>query len=273
MNTRITIVLALLLICVAQSACGISPAEKSATATQAAAQAAAASFATQTAQAPTGTPTYTSSPTVTPSPTATATPTPTLKPTNTSTITPTATPQWMGAGLVLEDLPEGFQPMQEEELSYLRQGLPPDSLAFGFGDEAKSQAVMGYYLFLPTRADQLAFDGMLQATLDYLASSMGATGKSKPIHVQDDVGDARLASTFVLDQNGFKSRLDMILFRRGEVAAFLFVLYPDGDKPVVRMVDLARLLDGRIQDTSKVIPSSSTTTHISTGPNGIRTGL
>ena len=123
MNTRITIVLALLLICVAQSACGISPAEKSATATQAAAQAAAASFATQTAQAPTGTPTYTSSPTVTPSPTATATPTPTLKPTNTSTITPTATPQWMGAGLVAEDLPEGFQPMQEEELSSLSAGF------------------------------------------------------------------------------------------------------------------------------------------------------
>ena len=114
---------------------------------------------------------------------------------------------------------------------------------------------MGYYLFLPTRADQLAFDGMLQPTLDYLASSMGATGKPKPIHVQDDVGDARVASTFVLDQNGFKTRLDMIMLRRGEIAAFLFVLYPDGDKPVVRIVDLARLLDGRIQDTSKVIPS------------------
>ena len=63
------------------------------------------------------------------------------------------------------------------------------------------------------------------------------------------------------------------MLRRGEVAAFLFVLYPDGDKPGVHIVDLARLLDGRIQDTSKVIPSSSTTTHISTGPNGIRTGL
>ncbi len=171
MNTRITIVLVLLLICVAQSACGISPAEKSATATQAAAEAAAASFATQTAQAPTGTPTSTSSPTVTPSPTATATPTPTLKPTNPSTVTPTATPQWMGAGLVLEDLPEGSNASCRKEgcQALLRQGLPPDSLVFGFGDEAKSQAVMGYYLFLPIRADQLTFDGMLQATLDYFS--------------------------------------------------------------------------------------------------------
>jgi hypothetical protein len=269
MNTRITIVLAALLLCVAQSACRLSPAEKSTAATQASAD----SFATLTAQAPTGTPTYTSSPTVTPTATATVTPTPTLKPTNTATITPTATPQWMGAGLVVEDLPEGFQPMQEEEISSLRQGLPQDSLAFGFGDEAKSQAVMGYYLFLPTRAEQLTFDGMLQETLDYLASSMGAIGKSKPIPVHDDVGDTRLASGSVLDQSGYRTRLDMIMFRRGEIAVLLFVLYPDGDKPVMPIVDLAHLLDGRIQDTSKVIPTSSTTTHIATGPNGIRAGL
>jgi hypothetical protein len=269
MNPRKKIVLVSLLICVAQAACGLSQAEKSATATQAAAD----TFATLTAQAPTGTPTYTPSPTVTPTATATVTPTPTLKPTNTPTITPTATPQWMGAGLVLEDLPEGFQPMLEEDLSSLRQGLPRDSLAFGFGDDAKSQVVMGFYYPLPTRAEQHAFDGVLKETLDYYASILGATTKPKPIPVKDDVGDARLAYTLALVKSGFKSRLDMIMFRRGEVAAVLFVFYPDGDKSSVHIVDLARLLDGRIQDTSKVIPSSSTTTHISTGPNGNRTGL
>ena len=110
MNTRITFTLASLLIIIALSACGLTPAEKSATATQAAAD----SFATLTAQAPTETPTYTPSPTASLTPTATTTPTPTQKPTSTPTLTPTTTPHWMGAGLLLEDLPEGFQSMLEE---------------------------------------------------------------------------------------------------------------------------------------------------------------
>jgi hypothetical protein len=250
MNTKITFALVSLLIIVALSACGLTPAEKSATATQAAAD----SFATLTAQAPTGTPTYTPSPTFTLTPTATTTPTPTQKPTSTPTVTPTATPQWMGAGLLLEDLPEGFQSLQEEDLSPLRQSLPQNSIAFGFEDAVKSQVVMGYYVTLPTRDEQLAFDGTLPETIDYLASSMGATGKPKPIRVKPDLGEASVASTFVLNDGGYETRMDMALFRRGEVAAVLFIFYPGADKPVVRIVDLAHLLDGRIQDTYEATP-------------------
>ncbi len=41
----------------------------------------------------------------------------------------------------------------------------------------KGQIVMGYYITLPTRDEQLVFDGTLQETIDYLAASMGVTGK------------------------------------------------------------------------------------------------
>ena len=159
--------------------------------------------------------------------------------------------------------------MLEEDLSYLRQNLPQNSMAFGFEDAVKGQAVMGYYITLPTRAEQLAFDGVMQETLDYLAASLGATGKSKPIRVKPDLGEARLASTFVSNQSGFETRLDMLLFRRGEVSAILFVFYPDGDKPVVGIIDLAHLLDGRIQGMYEATPSADGNANIYTWQQGI----
>ena len=113
---------------------------------------------------------------------------------------------------------------------------------------------MGYYVTLPTRDEQLTFDSTLPETINYLGSSMGATGKPKPIRVKPDLGEASVASTFVSNDGGFETRMDMVLFRRGEVAAVLFVFYPGVDKPVVSIVDLAHLLDGRIQDTSEATP-------------------
>jgi hypothetical protein len=250
MKTKMTVLLVLLITGASQIACELSLAGQPAAATQAAAD----SFATLTAQAPTGTPTYTPSPTATTTATATATSTSTAKPTSTSTVTPTATPQWMGAGLVLEDLPDGFQPMPGEELDAIQESLPQNALAFGFGDEANGQVVMGYYMPVQSRDVQIVFDESLQDTVDYLASTMGATTKRKPIHVDGDVGVSRLATTFVSEQGGMDTRIDMMLFRRGEVAAFLFVIYPNGNKPAVHLTDLAQLLDGRIQAAYEALP-------------------
>ena len=70
MNTRAPFVLVLLVIGIVLSACGPSPAELDATATQASAHI----FATQTAQAPTATPTSTPNPTPTARPSPTTTP-------------------------------------------------------------------------------------------------------------------------------------------------------------------------------------------------------
>jgi len=245
-------VLTIVLLSIALVACGPSQAELDATATQAAAD----TFGTQTAQAPTATPTFTPSPTAT----ATNTPTPTFTatPTNTPTITPTPTPQWMGAGLVLGDMPTGFREMTEKEIGPLKQNLPDNSISFGFTNTSGTQIVMGYLISYPSQAEQLAFDGMLPDMLKLFASAYGATTTPESIPGLDGLGVSRAASMFVAERGGVALRWENILFRRGEIGAFLFVVCPDGEKPAVPGADLAYLLDGRIDQklTSQALETS-----------------
>jgi hypothetical protein len=233
-----TYLLASLLIIMLASACGPSAIEQAGTATQAAAN----SNATQTALAPTATPTKT------PTPTATSTPTATATPINTPTITPTPAPAWRDAVLVLEDLPEGFTPMAEDEISAMEQYSVQGAIGFGFIEEVKTQVIMGVYEPLPSRADQITFDKILPDTAVILATSTGASNTPVAITGMDDIGDSCYAVTFLIDGGGFDMRVDMTLFRRGEVAVTLYTFYPDGDQPVFTAAEFARLLDQRIME-------------------------
>jgi hypothetical protein len=226
--------LLLLLIGVVLTACRPSQAEIDATATKVAADI----FATQTSEAPNATLTFT------PSPTSTSTVTP--SPTQTPTITPTPTPRLIAAALMLDDLPSGFQAMPPEGLGFIKKSVPESTVVFGFGDEASSQFVMGYLVPFTTRAEQIAFDDMLPEVIELYAAGFGADSTPEILPGLDDVGESRVAFTFVTDMLNESLRWDIIVFRRGEIAVFLFVAYPDGDEPVVPIGDLALLLDNRI---------------------------
>lgn len=242
MNAKNTCLLIFLLSIILLTACGPSAQEQAGTATQDAAN----KNATLTALAPTATPTTTPTPTATSTPTATTTPTSTPTPVNTPTMTPTPAPAWWDAVLVLEDLPEGFRAMTAEELSGLYQTMPPGTIGFGFIDDVKTQLIMGFYTPLPSRAEQIAFDNVLPDTAALTAAAAGATSEPQPISGMDEIGDACSAVTFVIAEGGLDMRVDLTVFRSGEVAAFLFSFYPDGDKPVLAAGDLANLLDQRI---------------------------
>lgn len=244
MKTTKTYLLAALLIIMLISACGPSPAEQAGTATQLAAN----NNATQTALAPTATSTETPTPTATSTPTETATPTLTPTPENTPTITPTPAPAWWDAVLVLEDVPEGFTPMSEDEISAMVNNSLQGAIGFGFVDELKSQVIMGVYEPVPSRAEQLMYDQILTESTGIVATSMGATETPVAIFGMEDIGDSSCAVTFLIDGGGFDLRVDLTLFRRGEVLVTLYTFYPDGDTPVFSAVDLARLLDQRIAE-------------------------
>jgi hypothetical protein len=231
-----------LLMIIILSACGFSPAEQAGTATQALLN----NYATQTALAPTATPTETATPTATSTPTVTATPisTPTL--TNTPTITPTPLPAWYNAVLVLGDLPKGFTPMAEDEISAMEQNSLQGAIGFGFIDEVKSQVIMGVYEPVPSRAEQITLDKILPDTASLLATSIGALESPQAITGMDDIGDSHYAVTFLVDGGGFDMRVDLTLFRRGEVVVTLYIFYPDGDQPVFTAGELAWMLDQRI---------------------------
>ena len=275
MNKRSSYLLVLLLICVALSGCGPSQAELDATATQVSADA----IATQTAQAPTATPTYTPSPTPTKTPTPTATPTPTNTPTATPTRTPTNTPtatptprptststvtpargstsqgttetalssRLKAYTLTLADLPAGFVELPPEQVQDLQRDLPEGSRAFGYSNGKGDQIVMGMLMPYPEQADQRLFDTMLPLMVETMQTALGAGADPKELEGLENIGEARVATTSVSEMGVISFRWDILGFRRGDVGVLLIAAHFDDEKPAVTVGDLARLLDGRIQ--------------------------
>jgi len=241
-KTSIPFTLVTLLICVILSGCGPSQAELDATSTQIAANI----FATQTAQAPTATPTFTPSPTAT----ATSTSTPTPTPTNTPTPTLTPTPGLSSVALTQDDFPVGFEAMPAEELRNLEQNYPEGASAFGFAENMDSQSVIG--ILFPcspcsTQAEQTVFDKMLPLSIQSMEIALGADKNPMNLPGLDDIGEARAGITSVDKEGAHPMRWDIAVFRRSEVVMVLIVAYPDGDKPFLPIVKLARLLDERIK--------------------------
>jgi hypothetical protein len=228
---------------------------------------AAAIYATETAEAPTSTPTPTNTPTptVTPTPTSTPTPTPTFtpKPTRTPTMTPTATPtsvptpDWSGMVLIAKDLPDRFWEMPPEALSFgpgnpSMVSLAPIETAFMLMDEVGNEAVSGFTVMLPTRAEQIDFDEQMsmyaKAISLGIAVGTGVEDLPEPQELPDlQIGDAStgIAMEMPVEDTG-AVHLEAVLFRRDKVGAFLFTICMSDQDPTLSIVDLARTLDERI---------------------------
>ena len=219
------------------AACVPSPEDVNATAPQAA----AASIAAQTAQAPTATLT------LTPTLTATITATPTLSPspTRTATITPTPTPRLMAAVLMLDDLPPEFRAVSPAELEDLLNKIPENAVGYGFLNDENIHLVLGYLIPYPSRSEQLTLDAILPSMDDTLALGFGAKTTPEAIPDLEDIGESRVGFSMVNSMEN-PLRMDVVIFRQGEVGEFLFITYPDGDDLTGLAGELARILDGRI---------------------------
>ncbi len=234
-----TIILVWLVMSALLTACGPSPEEQAATATQGAANI----FATLTAEAPTATMTFTPSPTATPTPTITPTPT------TTPTVTPTPTPQWMTTVLSLEDLPDGFRAMTTTEIDNFY--LPAKTNSFGFIDEANIQIVLGFLRPLETRIDQRTFDEGMPDLIAIFSGVAAQSSQPKALTGLDDIGEMRSGSSFVTTTAGLSFYYEVMLFRRGKVGVALFAICLEGDQLAVAAGDLARLIDGRLSPAAE----------------------
>jgi hypothetical protein len=252
MNTQKTVMLVSLLISALLSACGLSPAEQAGTATQAAAD----NNATLTAQAPTGTATFTPSPTASATPTLTPTSTPTPTPTITNTPEPTLTTKQIvsSMALTLDDLSPGFEVLPAEQILPMEQAYGEGASGFGFQDPRSSQVVMGVLMPVIARVDQKQFDSLMPQMLQSAAVGVGADSNAEPLSVLDEVGEAREGTSAVAKIGSLSLRYDIVVFRRGEVGALIFLVYPDGDEPAMTVADLSRVLDERIQSSLEANP-------------------
>lgn len=222
-------ILGLLLTISLLSACGPSQAELDATASQAA----AVMFATQTAEAPTSTPIPTSTPTPTKIPTATPTPQP----------DPNAMLGWKLLELpstFIAISPDGYGTGSGDEAFTINLGDGTQKTylienSFVFFDEERFEFVFGYTALFPTKSDQDVFDALVQ--------QLPKPGNVLPLNELEqlpieDIGDSSAGVTGIIDAG---RRMDHVRFRVGDIGAFVFIRYPDGQSPSIAVNHLAQV--------------------------------
>lgn len=201
------------------------------------------------------TPTPTPTNTPTPTPTRTPTPTPTSTSTNTPTATPTPLPDISRAVVKLDDLPSGFEEIPPEELGLTNEALSGEEFQaetlFAFLEPDRLEFVIGSTTLLLTRLEQAGFDIALarpEALTDSFVEGFGATDivEQAELDQMSGIGDASAGSTVVARVQNLPMRIDVAVFRRDIVGAFVVAMYLDGDEPVVTVEEVARRLDARI---------------------------
>lgn len=222
-------------------------------------------FATPTPTA-SPTPTATATPTVTPSPVPTDTPTP--LPTDTPEPSLTPTPDLSEVRITPFDLPRGFDPMPDAQLDQILSAMQGSDMepssAFGYitNDTAsRFQMLYGFISPLYTTFDQRAFDlGVSNPDLlvTMMASALGNTSVSdnRPISGLDDIGESRAGVTVAMSIEGVPMRMDMIMFRRGYIGAYVYTMYINGESPQITIQELATKLDAHAQDAIGVSTGS-----------------
>jgi len=190
-------------------------------------------------------------------------PTLTVTPINTPTVTPTSGPDISKAVLSLEDLPSGFEEISLDAFGLTKEDLSGDdfrieSIFTVMGTEP-FELVMVFTTLLPTRLDQAGFDVSLSQPDFLMESFVGGMGaidilEQKELAQLNDIGDASAGVTVVADLEGIPMRMDMAVFRRDIVGAFVLVMYIDGDVPVLTVDEVTNKLDDRFVE---VLPSGN----------------
>lgn len=207
---------------------------------------------------PTATPSITPTATATSTPTATATPTPTATPTATSTPTATPTPlpslkDFSGIIITQSDLPNGFSEVSETDFAFAEPsdiGLPIAE-HFAYVNEDAFTFVMGYTSAIEGQAQSLGVDYVFQnepeLVIESLAAQLRIDPESlRPLLLDAEVGEQAESFTTVTVVQDLELALDMVLFRRANVLAFVAVLHDAAQTPAMSIVDLAQTLDAKI---------------------------
>lgn len=182
-------------------------------------------------------------------------PTLTATPISTPTDIPTSVSDLSKAVLTLEDFPFGFTEMSLAEFGLTKEALSGEDFTveeiFVFLAADPLEIVIGFTTLLPTQLDQVGFDvGLHQPDfmMDAFVGGMGATDilEQKELPHLNDIADASAGLTVVADMEGIPMRMDMAVFRRDIVGAFVLVMYIDGDVPLWSVEEVTNKLDDRI---------------------------
>ena len=205
-------------------------------------QEAAHAYGTQTASAPTSTPT----PTRTPRPTVTPRP----------SSTPTPLPDLSAVILRLADLPAGYRAMPaaqfvgEPGTAFVTGDPIEASFAYARADAAV-QVIAGVAARIDPVRSGVSFESEKELYVDMLVGAISAamgeaqTGPIEHLEGMAGIGDSSAGATMLSNSGGVTTRIDLVLFQRGDVGVMIYMVYSEGSIPEPTILDVARLIDER----------------------------
>lgn len=168
-------------------------------------------------------------------------------------------PDLSDAVITLQDLPSGF-----EEIPPATFGLTKETMSqgqfkveslFTFLDAEHFEIIMGFTTLLPTKIDQSGFDlalGQPDFLLNMFIGGMGEFDilEKGEITGLDNIGDKSVGLTVVANVEGSPApmRIDLAVFRRYKVGAFILAMYMEGKTPPAQIGEIANKLDKHIDE-------------------------
>ncbi len=164
--------------------------------------------------------------------------------------------RWADVTLRLEDLPRGFTAMPPAELAKLKEDLSQDQIevenVFAFVAQEQFQLIMGITTRLETAQQQAEFDELLQdpeKLKSLLAENLQETNvPPQALNNVNNIGDAAAGVSLQMDLDNLLARLEILVLRKNQMGAFVFVLYRDGQRPLYPIAEVGRLLARRTQE-------------------------
>jgi hypothetical protein len=163
---------------------------------------------------------------------------------------------WADVTLRLEDLPRGFTAMPPAELAKLKEDLSQDQIdvenVFAFVAQQQFQLIMGITTRLETPQQQAQFDELLrdpEKLKALLAENLQATNAPpQALNNINNIGDAAAGVSLQVDLDNLLARLEILVLRKNQMGAFVFVLYREGQRPLYPIAEVGRQLDRRAQE-------------------------
>ncbi|MCT7962876.1 hypothetical protein NG791_19570 [Laspinema sp. D1] len=163
---------------------------------------------------------------------------------------------WADVTLKLEDLPRGFTAMPPSELAKLKEDLSQDEInvenVFAFVAQEQFQLIMGITTRLETAQQQAQFDELLrdpEKLKALLAENLQDTNvPPQALNNINNIGDVAAGVSLQVDMDNLLARLEILVLRKNQMGAFVFVLYRDGQRPLYPIAQVGRLLDRRVQE-------------------------
>ena len=165
--------------------------------------------------------------------------------------------------LRLEDMPPGFEDLQEAQKQAMSQALSQLAGAFGANTQMSPQNVTGYWnadasnpqfvvslLISPlSEAEQRSFDDIVEKPEEIkraMGQMFGSSTQAELLEAIDQVGEASIGFSVIVSASGINLRMEFISARRGQVIEEVLVAYLVTAEPLADVRQMARLLDDRL---------------------------